>query len=39
MPGLKLGGKTLNNLRYASDTIVIAKNEGNLQNLVNVVKK
>ena len=38
MPGLKVGGKTINNLRYADDTVLIAENEKDLQNLLNVVK-
>ena len=38
MPGLKLGGKIINNLRYADDTALIAENQKDLQNLLNVVK-
>ena len=38
MPGLKIGGKIINNLRYADDTALIAENQKDLQNLLNVVK-
>ena len=38
MPGLKLGGKIINNLRYAEDTALIAENQKDLQNLLRVVK-
>ena len=27
MPGLKIGGKIINNLRYADDTTLIAENQ------------
>ena len=37
MPGLKIGGKIINNLRYADDTALIAENQKDLQNLLNVV--
>ena len=38
MPGLKIGGKTINNLRYGDVTLLIAENEKDLQNLLNIVK-
>ena len=38
MPGLKIGGKIINNLRYADDTALIAENQKDLQILLNVVK-
>ena len=38
MPGLETGGKIINNLRYADDTALIAENQKDLQNLLNVVK-
>ena len=38
MPGRKEGGKTINNLKYADDTVLIAENEKDFQNLLKVVK-
>ena len=38
MPGLKIGGKIINNLRRADDTALIAENQKDLQNLLNVMK-
>ena len=38
MPGLKIGGKIINNLRYADDTALIAENQKDLHNLIIVVK-
>ena len=38
MPGLKIGGKIINNLRNADDTALIAENQKYLQNLLNVVE-
>ena len=38
MPGLKKGGKVINNLRYAEDVAIIAENQKDIQNLLNVVK-
>ena len=38
MPGLKIGGKIINKLRYADDTALIAENQKDLQNLLNVGK-
>ena len=37
-PGLKVGGKMINNIRYADDTVLIAENERDLQNLVNILE-
>ena len=38
MPGLKAGKKTINNLKYLNDTMLVAENKKDLQNYVNVVK-
>ena len=38
MAGLKIDGKTVNNLRYADNTVLIAENKKNLQNFLNFVK-
>ena len=38
MPELKIGGKIINNLRYADEKALIAENQKDLQNLLNVVK-
>ena len=32
-PGIKVGGKNVNNLRYADDTVLIAENEKDLRIL------
>ena len=37
MPGVKIGGSNINNLRYADDTVFIAENETDLQNILNKV--
>ena len=37
-PGLKIGGVTINNLRYADDTVLLAESEKDLQRIVDVVK-
>ena len=34
----QIGGKIINNLRYADDTALIPENQKDLQNLLNVVK-
>ena len=39
MPGLKIGGKIINNLRYADGTALIAENQKGLQNLLNVLTR
>ena len=38
-PGIKVGGKNVNNLRYADDTVLIAENEKDLQALLHVIEK
>ncbi|GFR60263.1 retrovirus-related Pol polyprotein from type-2 retrotransposable element R2DM [Elysia marginata] len=35
-PGLKIGGRMINNLRYADDTVLVAENEEDLQNLLDI---
>jgi hypothetical protein len=37
MPGIKVGGKNINNLRYADDTVLIATTEEDLQHILNMV--
>ena len=37
MDGFKLGGRVINNLRYADDTVIIAESEEQLQHLIDVV--
>ena len=39
MPGVKIGGEFINNLRYADDTVLIAESEEELQKLVDEVKE
>ena len=34
MPGAKVGGANINNLRYTDDTVIIAENEVDLQNIL-----
>ena len=36
--GIKLGGHTINNLRYADDTVLLAENETELQQILDTVK-
>ena len=38
-PGIKFGGKMINNLKYADDTVLIAENEKDLQILLDIVVK
>ncbi|XP_069985430.1 uncharacterized protein [Penaeus vannamei] len=38
-PGVKVGGRNINNLRYADGTILIAGNEEDLQSLVNIINE
>jgi len=38
-PGIKIGGRLINILRYADDTVLIAENEHDLQNLLNNVER
>ena len=37
-PGIKIGGHTTNNLRYADDTVLLAENETELQQILDTVK-
>lgn len=39
MPGVKVGGQNINNLRYADDTVLIAGSEEDLQHLVNIINE
>ena len=38
-PGIKVGGKNVNNLRYADDTVWIAENEKELQALLDIIAR
>ena len=35
MEGFRIGGKVVNNLRYADDTVILAESEQQLQQLIN----
>ena len=37
--GIKIAGRTLNNLKYADDTILMAENEEELESLLMNMKK
>ena len=37
MPGMNISGNIVNNLRYADDTVLIADNEQDLQNIVDTI--
>ncbi|GFN86640.1 retrovirus-related pol polyprotein from type-1 retrotransposable element r2 [Plakobranchus ocellatus] len=37
--GIKVGGQSINNLRYADDTVLIAENREDLQKLLNIVEE
>ena len=37
-PGIKIEGHTINNLRYADDTVLLAENETELQQILDSVK-
>ena len=39
MKGVTVGGRNINNLRYADDTVLLAENEADLQNLLNVIRE
>ena len=39
MPGIKVGGNNINNLRYADDTVLIADTEDHLQELLNIINE
>ena len=38
-PGIKGGGKNVNNLRYADDTALIAENEKEMQALLDITER
>ena len=38
-PGIKVGGKNVNNLRYADDTVLIAENGKDLQALLDIIDR
>ncbi|GFS11155.1 endonuclease-reverse transcriptase [Elysia marginata] len=38
-PGIKVGGYNVNNIRYADDTVLIAENKDDLQELLNIVEE
>ena len=38
IPGVKINGQNINNLRYADDTVLIAEDEASLKDLVTAVK-
>ncbi|GFN78636.1 endonuclease-reverse transcriptase [Plakobranchus ocellatus] len=35
-PGIRIGGRIINNLRYADDTVLIAENKEDLQKLIDI---
>ena len=37
MPGIKVGGYNMNNIRYSDDTVLIADNEKELQEMLDTV--
>ena len=37
MPGIKVGGYNMNNIRYADDTVLFADNENELQETLDTV--
>ena len=37
MEGFRIGGKVVNNIRYADDTVILAESEQQLQQLINTV--
>ena len=37
MEGFRIGGKVVNNLRYADDTVILAESEQQLQQFINTV--
>ena len=39
LPGCIVGGKNINNLRYADDTALLAKSENTLQSIVDGVRQ
>ncbi|RUS72979.1 hypothetical protein EGW08_019262 [Elysia chlorotica] len=39
VPGLKINGENINNLRYADDTVLLAESQNDLQNLVIIIEE
>ena len=39
LPGVKIGGRNINNLRHADDTVLLAETEEDLQKIVDQVKR
>ena len=39
MKGVTVGGRHIKNLCYADDTVLLAENEADLQNLLNIIEK
>ena len=39
MEGIRVGGRNINNIRYADDTVLISDSEEKLQRLVEVLSK
>ena len=39
LPGVKIGGRNINNLRYADDTVLLAETEEDFQKIVDQVKR
>ena len=39
LPGISIGGRNINNLRYADDTVLLAEDINKLQDLVDQVKE
>ena len=39
LPGVKIGGRNINSLRYADDTVLLAETEEDLQKIVHQVKR
>ena len=37
--GIHIGGSTINNLRYADDTVLLAETEEDLQDILNEVNR
>ena len=37
--GIRIGGTTINNMRYADDTVLLAETEEDLQEILNEVKR
>ena len=38
-PGIKVGGKNVNNLRYIDDAVLIGENEKDLQALLDIIER